>query len=149
MADIKNQLKTMLVTSQKSKDSKQLAVLRQISAGIKQFEIDNKVDAKEQDLIQLFAKMIKQRQESISQFEKANRQDLIAQENYELEIIQQFLPPALSENELQVLIKDAINITKAQTAKDIGKVLGQLKPKIIGRADMGKVSASIKKSLSN
>ncbi|NQY44043.1 MAG: GatB/YqeY domain-containing protein, partial [Legionellales bacterium] len=116
---------------------------------IKKFEIDNKVEADDLVLPKLFAKLIKQRNESITQFKKADRKDLIAQEKYEIEIIQQFLPPPIEDSELQNLIQEAINKVSATSAKDIGKVLGTIKPQIIGRADMAKVSSIIKESLNS
>ncbi len=149
MSSIKENLKNLLITSQKAKESKKLAVLRQITAAIKQIEIDNKIETDDVALTKLFAKLIKQRKESIMQFQKADRQDLIAQENYEIDIIQQFLPPPLADSELQKLIKDTIDSTSAKSVKDMGKVLGAIKSKIIGRADMAKVSTLIKESLNN
>ena len=149
MSSIKENLKILLISSQKAKESKKVAVLRQISAAIKQFEIDNKVEADDLEITKLFAKLIKQRNESITQFKKADRKDLIAQEKYEIEIIQQFLPPPIEDSELQNLIQEAINKVSATSAKDIGKVLGTIKPQIIGRADMAKVSSIIKESLNS
>lgn len=149
MSSLKENLQSSIVTCQKAKDSKKLGVLRQLSSALKQFEIDNRTDITEQDSIQIFSKLVKQRKESIAQFEKANRQDLVDQEVYELALIQEFLPKQLSETELQKLIKDAIATSSASSVKDMGKVLGILKPKILGKADRSKVSAAIKQSLSS
>ncbi len=92
--------------------------------------------------------MVKQRRESISQFKTAGRDDLVKQESYEIDIIQEFLPQALSEDEIDSIVSQAIEQTSASSIKDMGKVMGIVKPQIIGRADMGEVSGRIKSLLS-
>ncbi len=93
--------------------------------------------------------MVKQRRESISQFKTAGRDDLVKQENYEIDIIQEFLPQALSEEEVDAIVTQAIEQTGASSIKDMGKVMGLVRPQIIGRADMGEVSGRIKSTLSS
>jgi uncharacterized protein YqeY len=131
----------------RAKDKPRLATIRLITAAIKQREVDERIDLDDTQVIAVLDKMVKQRRESISQFEKASRDDLIAQENSELEIIQSYLPEQLTEAEITVLIDTAMAATGAASIKDMGKVMGQLKPKLQGRADMGAVSAMIKARL--
>jgi uncharacterized protein YqeY len=131
----------------RSRDKPRLATLRLITAAIKQQEIDERIELNDAQVLALLDKMCKQRRESISQFEKAGRDDLIAQEASELELIQTYLPEQLAEDEIAALIDEAMAATGAASIKDMGKVMGQLKPKLQGRADMGAVSAMIKAKL--
>ena len=131
----------------RAKDKPRLATLRLITAAIKQQEIDERIELNDAQVLVLLDKMCKQRRESISQFEKAGRDDLIAQEVSELELIQTYLPEQLGEDEIVVLIDEAMAATGAASIKDMGKVMGQLKPRLQGRADMGAVSAMIKAKL--
>ena len=131
----------------RAKDKPRLATLRLITAAIKQQEIDERIELDDTQVLALLDKMCKQRRESISQFEKAGRDDLIAQEVSELELIQTYLPEQLGEDEIIALIDAAMAATGAASIKDMGKVMGQLKPKLHGRADMGAVSAMIKAKL--
>ena len=131
----------------RSRDKPRLATLRLITAAIKQQEVDERIELEDAQVLALLDKMCKQRRESISQFEKAGRDDLIAQEVSELGIIQTYLPEQLGENEITALIDETMAATGATSIKDMGKVMGQLKPKLQGRADMGAVSAMIKAKL--
>ena len=131
----------------RAKDKPRLATLRLITAAIKQQEVDERIELNDAQVLALLDKMCKQRRESISQFEKASRDDLIAQEASELELIQTYLPEQLSDDEIAALIEETMAATGAASIKDMGKVMGQLKPKLQGRADMGAVSAMIKAKL--
>ncbi len=131
----------------RAKDKPRLATLRLITAAIKQIEVDKRIELDDEQLLSVLDKMCKQRRESITQFEKAGRDDLIAQEVSELDIIQTYLPEQLSDTEIAGLIDAAMTATGASSIKDMGKVMGQLKPKLQGRADMGAVSAMIKTKL--
>ena len=131
----------------RAKDKPRLATLRLITAAIKQKEVDERTEVDDAQVLTLLDKMCKQRRESISQFEKAGRDDLIAQEVSELELIQTYLPEQLDEDEIAALIDAAMTATGAASIKDMGKVMGQLKPKLQGRADMGAVSSMIKDKL--
>ncbi|HAJ91986.1 MAG TPA: glutamyl-tRNA amidotransferase [Gammaproteobacteria bacterium] len=131
----------------RSRDKPRLATLRLITAAIKQQEVDERIELDDTQVLALLDKMCKQRRESISQFEKAGRDDLIAQEVSELELIQTYLPEQLGDDEIAALIDEAMTATGAASIKDMGKVMGQLKPKLQGRADMGAVSAMIKAKL--
>ena len=131
----------------RAKDKPRLATLRLITAAIKQIEIDKRIELDDEQVLSVLDKMCKQRRESVTQFEKAGRDDLIAQEVSELDIIQTYLPEQLSDTEIAELIDAAMTATGASSIKDMGKVMGQLKPKLQGRADMGAVSAMIKAKL--
>lgn len=139
MADIK--------TCMKEGDKPRLGVLRLISSAVKQREVDERVDTDDAAMIQILDKMSKQRRESIEQFESAKRQDLADGEKKELEIIQTYLPEQLSEDEIANLINEAVSTTGASGIRDMGKVMGILKPQLQGRADMSAVSAKIKAKL--
>ena len=131
----------------RAKDKPRLATLRLITAAIKQQEVDERIELNDAQVLTLLDKMCKQRRESISQFEKAGRDDLIAQEAGELALIQTYLPEQLSDDEIAALIEETMAATGAASIKDMGKVMGQLKPKLQGRADMGAVSTMIKAKL--
>ena len=131
----------------RAKDKPRLATLRLITAAIKQQEVDERIELDDTQVLALLDKMCKQRRESISQFEKAARDDLIAQEVSELDIIQTYLPEQLGDDEIAALIDTAMTATGAASIKDMGKVMGQLKPELQGRADMSAVSAMIKAKL--
>lgn len=149
MADcaLKQQLTADMKTTMKSGDKPRLAVVRLILSAIKQVEVDERIELDDTRVLAVIDKMAKQRRESITQFEKANRQDLIDIEEAELEIIQQYLPEALSDDEIEGLISQAIESTGASEMKQMGQVMGILKPQLQGRADMGKVSQLIKSRL--
>jgi uncharacterized protein YqeY len=132
----------------RAKDKPRLATIRLITAAIKQREVDERIELDDTQILVVLDKMSKQRRESISQFEQAGRDDLAAQEKAELALIQEYLPEQLGEAEIEELIDAAMEQTGAASMKDMGKVMGQLKPKLQGRADMGAVSALIKARLS-
>ena len=131
----------------RAKDKPRLATIRLSTAEIKQREVDERIELDDTQVLVVLDKMCKQRRESISQFEQAGRDDLAAQEKAELALIQQYLPEQLGEAEINDLIDAAMEQTGASSMKDMGKVMGLLKPKLQGRADMGAVSALIKARL--
>lgn len=131
----------------KAGEKERLATIRLIMAAIKQLEVDGQKDLDDNEVLAALDKMAKQRRESITQFQNAERDDLVAAEQAELDIILTYLPEPLSEEEVTSLIKVAIEKSGAVTMKDMGKVMGQLKPQLQGRADMGKVSGQIKSIL--
>ena len=118
-----------------------------ILAGIKQVEVDERIELEDKRIIAILDKMAKQRRESIAQFEVAKRQDLVDQEQFELGVIGRYLPAALSEAEIDAEIQAALQESGATTVKDMGKLMGILKPKLQGRADMASVSKKIKAQL--
>ena len=135
-------------TAMKAGEKDRLAVIRLMLSAIKQVEVDERIEVDDARVTAVLDKMGKQRRESISQFSDAGRDDLIAIEQAELEIIQEYLPEALSDQEINELIGEAIQQSGAASMKEMGKVMGILKPKLQGRADMGKVSQQIKSQLS-
>ncbi len=144
---LKDRITDDVKDAMRARDKPRLATLRLITAAIKQQEVDERIELDDTQLLSLLDKMCKQRRESISQFEKAARDDLIAQEVSELDIIKTYLPEQLGEAEIAALIDETMAATGATSIKDMGKVMGQLKPKLQGRADMGAVSAMIKARL--
>jgi uncharacterized protein YqeY len=144
---LKPRLQTDMKSSMKSGDKKRLLVIRLMLAAIKQIEVDERIELDDNRIIAVLDKMSKQRRESIEQFAKASRDDLIEIEEFELLIIKEYLPEALSEAEINDLVEQSIQTSGASTIKDMGKVMGILKPQLLGRADMGKVSQLIKSRL--
>ncbi len=145
---LKTQLQTDMKSSMKSGDKSRLGVIRLMLSAIKQVEVDERIELDNDRITAVLDKMAKQRRESIAQFDKAGRDDLSAVEKAELEIIQEYLPEALSAEEIDALIEKSISTTGAASIKDMGKVMGILKPQLQGRADMGQVSQLIKARLS-
>ena len=145
---LKSQLQADMKSSMKSGDKSRLGVIRLMLSAIKQIEVDERIELDDARVIAVLDKMAKQRRESISQFESAGRDDLTAIEQAELEIIGEYLPEALSESEIDDLVEQAIAATGAASIKDMGKVMGMLKPQLQGRADMSQVSQLIKSRLS-
>jgi uncharacterized protein YqeY len=145
---LKERIQEDVKDAMRAKDKPRLATIRLITAAIKQREVDERIELDDTQVLVVLDKMCKQRRESISQFEQAGRDDLAAQEKAELELIQQYLPEQLTEAEINELIDAVMQDTGAASMKDMGKVMGQLKPKLQGRADMGAVSALIKARLS-
>jgi len=132
----------------RAKDSARLSAIRLILAAIKQKEVDERVEVTDPDVVGILEKMIKQRRESIAQFEKAARNDLADAEKFELGVLSGYLPQQLGDAEIQKEINSVIAETGASGVKDMGKVMAALKPRLAGRADMGKVSALVKARLS-
>lgn len=124
-----------------------LAVIRLINAAIKQREVDERISLDDAQVTAVLDKMVKQRRESLSHYEQAGRDDLSGQEKFEIDVIQQYLPEPLGDTELDALINAALAQSGATSIKDMGKVMGILKPQIQGRADMAQVSARIKARL--
>ncbi|AMQ28632.1 TPA: lpg2359 family Dot/Icm T4SS effector [Legionella pneumophila] len=145
---IKEQINNDIKDAMRAKDKNLLNALRLISAAVKQIEVDERIEVDDERMLVILDKMSKQRKESIAQFEKASRDDLVAQEQFELNVISKYLPEPLTDNEIEELISDAIKSTGAEKMSDMGKVMAILKPKLQGRADMAQVSARIKAKLS-
>ncbi|VAW86853.1 Transamidase GatB domain protein [hydrothermal vent metagenome] len=134
-------------TAMRSKDAHRLGVIRLIRAAIKQREIDERIELDDSQVLAILDKMNKQRRDSIEQYVRGDRPDLAEIERAEIEVIKGYLPPALSEAEIDTMISNAIATSGASSAKDMGKVIGLLKNKLQGRADMGAVSGQIKAKL--
>lgn len=148
MSNLSTRINDDVKVAMKAKDKPRLGVLRLITAAIKQREVDERITLDDDQVLAVLEKMIKQRKDSIEQYEKAGRDELAQQEAFEIGIIQEYLPEPLSDAEIDALIAEAISSSGAASMKDMGKVMGMLKPKLAGRADMGQVSQIIKKQLS-
>ena len=146
---LKIRLRDDMQTAQRSKDKPRLGVIRLIMAAIKQREVDERTELDDEQVLVILDKMAKQRRESIEQFRQANRTDLADQETFELELIRTYLPAALSAEELTHLIDQALSDSGAESVRDMGQVMGLLKPQVQGRADMSAVSAQVKQRLSH
>ena len=147
MSTIKDKITEDMKTAMRSQDKDRLGVIRLILAALKQREVDERIVLTDEQILQILNKMIKQRRDSISQFEAGNRPDLVQKEMQEVTIIQSYLPTQLSEAEIIEAVKEAIKESGAASAKDMGKVMGALKAKIQGKADMTVVSAKVKELL--
>ncbi|MDH3934539.1 MAG: GatB/YqeY domain-containing protein [Xanthomonadales bacterium] len=145
---LKDKLQQDMKAAMRAGEKRQLAVIRLINAAIKQREVDERIELDDQQVTAAIDKMAKQRRESIEQYEKAGRDDLADQEKFELEFLKSYLPEQLGEAEIDAMIEAAVTATGASSIKDMGKIMGQLKPKLAGRADMGAVSGKIKARLS-
>ncbi|HUV23371.1 MAG TPA: GatB/YqeY domain-containing protein [Gammaproteobacteria bacterium] len=145
---LKPQLIGDMKSSMKSGDKQRLGVVRLMLAAIKQIEVDERIELDDTRMLAVFDKMVKQRRESISHYSTAGRDDLLAIEQGEIDIIQEYLPEALSDAEINDLVEQSIASTGAASIKDMGKLMSLLKPQLQGRADMGKVSQLIKSRLS-
>jgi uncharacterized protein YqeY len=145
---LKHKITEDMKNAMRAKDKPRLGVIRLMQAAIKQKEIDERIELDDKQVIVILDKMLKQRRDSLAQFEKAERQDLVDQEAFEIEIIQTYMPQALTEAELKDLIETAISETGAVSMKDLGKIMAHLKPKVQGRTDMRALSANLKQRLS-
>ena len=128
----------------RAKDKPRLGTIRLALSEIKRIEVDERIDLDDGRIIDILDKMVKQRRESIRQYAAGDRPELVAQEQFEIEVIQEFLPQALDANELEQIIKSAVNESGAASMKEMGKVMNLVRPKVVGRADMAEVSKQIK-----
>ncbi|KMV29959.1 GatB/YqeY domain-containing protein [Photobacterium swingsii] len=142
-----DRLKDEQKAAMKAKNKPRLGAIRLVMAAIKQREVDEKITLSEDDVVAVLTKMVKQRRDSVAQYEAAGRQDLADVEHAEIAVLEEFMPQPLSDDEVAALLDDAIAATGAAGMQDMGKVMGVLKPQIQGRADMGKVSQLVKTKL--
>ncbi|RLZ10879.1 GatB/YqeY domain-containing protein [Acinetobacter sp. 2JN-4] len=148
MTTLKNQITDVLKNSMRAKEMATVMVIRGLQAAIKQIEIDERIELDDAQVLAVIEKQIKQRKESIKAFSGAGREDLASKEQAEVEVISQFLPAAMTEEELDSLIEQTISAQGATSMKDMGKVMNSLRPIIAGRADPAQVSSKIKAKLS-
>jgi len=141
---LKERITEDMKVAMKAKEADKLSVIRMTLAAIKQLEIDNKITLDDPATLSVINKMIKQRNDSINQYQNAGREDLATKESAEVDILKAYLPPQLSDADVESAIKKAISETGASSMADMGKVMGILKPQLTGKADMGKVSALVK-----
>lgn len=144
---LKEQITADMKSAMKAGEKDRLKVVRLILAAIKQIEVDTRADLDDAAVLSVITKMVKQRRDSIEQFDKGNRADLSAIEAAEIEVLQTYLPEALSADDLAAMVDEVIEATGASGMQDMGKVMGQIKAKAAGRADMGAVSATVKQRL--
>jgi len=144
---LKSRINDDLKAAMRAGDARRRDALRLLLAAVKQREVDERKDLADGDVVGVIERMIKQRRESIAQFEKGGRQDLAQNERYESDLLQGYMPQALSDAEIAVAVAEAIAAAGAKAPSDMGKVMGVLKGKLAGKADMGKVSAMVKSKL--
>ena len=144
---LKARISDDMKNAMRAKDAQRLGTIRLLQAAMKQKEVDERVELADADIVAIIDKMIKQRLDSITQFEKGGRQDLADQEKFELGVLQAYMPQAMTDDEIAAAIDAALQATGAKAMADMGKVMAALKPSLAGRADMGRVSAQIKAKL--
>ena len=147
MTTIKNRINEDMKTAMRAQAKERLATIRLIMAALKQREVDERIELSDEQILATLTKMIKQRRDSISQFEAGNRADLAQKEAEEIRVIQEYMPAQLSQAEVDKAIAEAIQESGATSGKDMGKVMGALKAKLQGKADMTVVSARVKDKL--
>jgi uncharacterized protein YqeY len=145
---LKARIQEDMKAAMKAGDKRRLGVVRLMLAAIKQREVDERIELDDTQVLVVLDKMIKQRRDSEAQYLKASRSDLADQEAFEILILQEYMPESLSDQDIEKIVAEAINNTGAQSIRDMGKVMGQIKPKVQGRADMGAVGAMVKQKLS-
>lgn len=145
---LKQQITEAMKAAMRAKDKERLGTVRLVLADIKKVEVDERIDPDDARITSILDKMVKQRRDSIKQFEDAGRSELAAKEQAEIDVIQEFLPTQLSEAEIEAIVSDAVVSSGAANMQDMGKVMGLVKPQVVGRADMGMVSQKVKAALS-
>lgn len=143
-SNLKELLSESMKSAMRAKDKERLKTIRLALSDIKRVEVDTREEQTDSQIIAILDKMVKQRRESIKQFELGGRQELAAQEELEIDVLNEFLPTALKDEEIKALIQSAIDDSGAKTIRDMGKVMGLIKPQVIGRADLSVISEKIK-----
>lgn len=146
-SELKSRLQQAVKDAMRAKDKTRLGVLRMVTAAVKQREVDERTELDDAGVLEVLTRMVKQRRESIAQYRDAGRDDLAAVEEAELDVLAEFMPQPLSEQALDALVAQAISETGAAGMQDMGRVMGQLRPQVQGRADMGAVSRMVKARL--
>ena len=144
---LKDRIQDDMKTAMRAKDKQRLGAIRLILAAIKQREVDERIELQDAQVLGVLEKMIKQRRESLTQYQSAGREDLAAQESFEIDLIQSYLPTPLSEADIDTLVANAIAVTEAQSIRDMAKVMALIKDQAQGRADMAQISARVKARL--
>jgi len=147
LSTLKGQIQEDVKSAMRAREQKRLTALRLITAAIKQVEVDQRIEMDDTAILAVLDKMVKQRRDSLEQYQAAGRDDLAAQEQFELDLISSYLPEALSEDELSALIKQAVADTGASSMRDMGAVMNKLREQVQGRADMKAVSNAVKAQL--
>ena len=146
-SEIKLQVESEVKNAMRAREKQRLGTLRLIMAEFKRIEVDERIELDDQRILVVFDKMSKQRKDSLSQYQAAGRDDLADQESFELEVLKEFMPPQLSDDELRLIVDAAISEVGATSIKDMGKVMGMIKPMVQGQADMGVVGSLVKAQL--
>ena len=146
---LKSRIQEDVKSAMRAHQRQQLATLRLVTAAIKQIEVDERIELNDEQVLAVLDKMVKQRRESLEQYEKAGREDLAVVERFELDLIQTYLPEPLGEDELAVLIQSAISESGASSIRDMGSVMNTLRSQVQGRADMKAVSQAVKTQLTS
>jgi uncharacterized protein YqeY len=144
---LKEQLSSAVKDAMRNKDKTRLTTLRMAQSAVRQIEIDERRDLSDDDVLKVLDKMLKQRRDAASQYDDAGRGELADKERAEMVIIEEFMPAALSEDDLDALIRLAVSSTDAKGMQDMGKVMGELKPQVLGRVDMGHLSKKVRAAL--
>lgn len=144
---LKARISDDMKNAMRAKESARLGAIRLLLSAIKQREVDERIELDDTQVVEAIEKMLKQRRDSISQYEAANRHDLADVEKFEVGVLQEYLPQALTESEVDAILAQAISSTGAAGIKDMSKVMAAVKPQVVGRADMGKISGLIKQKL--
>ncbi len=145
--NLRDRITEDMKSAMRAKESARLGALRLLLAALKQREVDERIVLDDAQVVAIIDKMLKQRRDSISQFEAAGREDLVAAERFEAEVLQSYMPAAAGEEEIDAVIAQAMQASGAAGVKDMGKVMAEVRPKLAGRADMAQVSARIKAKL--
>ena len=145
---LKEKITEHMKSAMRSKEPDKLGVIRLLLAAIKQKEVDERIELSDDDILKVIEKMLKQRRDSIEAFNKANRKDLVDKEEFEVVFLQQYLPEQLKDSEIDQIIDDVISVSGASSIKDMGIVMGSVKTKVAGKANMAEVSQKIKTKLS-
>ncbi|MEZ5558716.1 MAG: GatB/YqeY domain-containing protein [Pseudomonadales bacterium] len=146
-SELKSRISDATKVAMKARDKARVATLRMVNSEIKRVEVDERRELSDDDVLTILNRMLKQRQDALTQFEQAGRNDLADQERFEMALIREFLPEPLAQAEIAALIEAAVAASGAASMKDMGKVMAELRPRIHGRADMGAVSALVKARL--
>ncbi|MFV8570287.1 GatB/YqeY domain-containing protein [Marinobacter sp. SBS5] len=144
---LKEQLGTAVKEAMRNKERERLVTLRMAQAAVKQIEVDERRELGDDDVLKVLDKMLKQRRDAASQYDDAGRAELADKERAEMKIIEEFMPAALTDEELEGLIRDAVSSTGAQGMQDMGKVMNELRPQVTGRVDMGQLSQKVRAAL--
>lgn len=147
VVSIKARITEDMKAAMRAKDSARLGAIRLLQAAIKQREVDERIELDDTQVIEAIEKMLKQRRDSISQYQAANRQDLVEVEEFEVTVLQDYLPTPLTEDEVKAILEAVVAEVGATSIKDMSKVMAAVKPQVAGRADMGKISGLIKARL--
>ena len=148
MSDLKSRISEATKTAMKAREKARVAALRLVNADIQRVEVDERRTLSDEDIVSILGRMVKQRRDSLVHFEAAAREDLAAQERFEISVIEEFLPEPLSEAEVDAMIERIVAESGAGTMKDMGRVMGVLKGEVAGKADMGLLSGKVKARLS-